>query len=96
MVYSWLSPNFRAFITKVDEVQILKNINEAIQTPHWKRVVMEEMKALEKNGTREVVSLPQNKSVIGSKWVFTIKHKFDGSIERYMGLRILPNTRYRL
>ena len=48
LVYSWLSPNFRAFTVKVDEVKIPRNINEALQLPNSKKVVMEEMDALEK------------------------------------------------
>ncbi|CAN6566752.1 unnamed protein product [Malus baccata var. baccata] len=42
-----------------------------------------EMEALQRNGTWNVVSLPQGKRPVGSKWVFTIKHKADGSIDRY-------------
>ena len=43
----------------------------------------EEMRALEKNGTWDLVDLTKGKSVLFSKWVFTIKYKPDGSIERY-------------
>ena len=39
--------------------------------------------ALEKNGTWDVVELPREKSQIGCKWVFTVKYKADGSLERY-------------
>ena len=41
------------------------------------------MEALEKNGTWDVVVLPREKSPIGCKWVFTVKYKADGSLERY-------------
>jgi len=41
------------------------------------------MDALTKNGTWEVVNLPPNKKVVGSKWVFTVKHRANGSIERF-------------
>ncbi|WJZ99837.1 hypothetical protein VitviT2T_018252 [Vitis vinifera] len=42
------------------------------------------MNSLKKNGTwEEVVDLPREKKVIGCKWVFTIKSKADGSVERY-------------
>jgi hypothetical protein len=30
-----------------------------------------------------LVKLPNGKKVVGCKWVFTIKHKADGSVERY-------------
>jgi len=42
-----------------------------------------EMEALEKNGTWDLVNLPNGKKLVGCKWVYTIKYKADGSIERY-------------
>ncbi|WKA11488.1 hypothetical protein VitviT2T_028982 [Vitis vinifera] len=41
------------------------------------------MNALKKNGTWEVVDLLREKKVVGCKWVFTIKSKANGSVERY-------------
>ena len=41
------------------------------------------MRALKKNGTWDVVNLPKGKKSVGRKWVFTVKYKADGSIERY-------------
>ena len=43
----------------------------------------EEMLALEKNKTWDVVELPRGKQPVGCKWVFTVKYKADGSLERY-------------
>jgi hypothetical protein len=43
----------------------------------------EEMEALHKNKTWDLVKLPNGKKVVGYKWVFTIKHKADGSVEWY-------------
>ena len=51
--------------------------------PKWKEAVMEEMGALIGNQTWEIVKLPPNKKIVGCRWIFTIKHKADGSIERY-------------
>ena len=42
-----------------------------------------EMEALEKNKTWELVKLPEGKKLVGCKWVYTVKYKADGSIERY-------------
>ena len=42
---------------------------------------MEEMNALRRSGIWEIVDLPRGKKTC--KWVFTIKCKADGSIERY-------------
>jgi len=42
-----------------------------------------EIKALDKNNTCKLVTLPLGKNHVGCKWVCTIKYKVDGSIERY-------------
>jgi len=41
-----------------------------------------EIDAIERNEAWELVGLPQGKDVIGG-WVYKMKHKVDGSIERY-------------
>lgn len=38
---------------------------------------------MDQNHTWEITDLPQGKKPIGCKWVYKIKHKADGSIERY-------------
>ncbi|KAJ9546310.1 hypothetical protein OSB04_018853 [Centaurea solstitialis] len=43
----------------------------------------EEMEALYRNGTWELTELPMNRKPIGCKWVFKIKYKSNGEIERY-------------
>ena len=43
----------------------------------------EEMNALEKNKTWEIVDQPKGKNLVGCKWVFALKYKVDGSLERY-------------
>ncbi|XP_071705308.1 uncharacterized protein [Rutidosis leptorrhynchoides] len=42
-----------------------------------------EMKALDDNNTWEKCAMPQRKKPVGCRWVFTIKYKPDGTIERY-------------
>jgi len=43
----------------------------------------DEMRSLQKNQTWELVDLPQGKKPVGCRWIYTIKYKADGSIERY-------------
>ena len=57
--------------------------SEALSHPRWKDAMIDEMKALEKNGTSELMELPKGKKTVGCKWVFTLKHNPDGSIQRY-------------
>ncbi|BBG98965.1 RmlC-like cupins superfamily protein [Prunus dulcis] len=42
-----------------------------------------ELHALESNHTWTITTLPPGKEPIGCKWVYKIKHRSDGSIERY-------------
>jgi len=42
-----------------------------------------EMKALEINRTWDITNLPPNKIPIRCKWVYKIKRRANGSIERY-------------
>ncbi|KAJ9128816.1 hypothetical protein P3X46_034448, partial [Hevea brasiliensis] len=51
--------------------------------PNWIKAMPLELEALEANQTWELVPYPSHKKPIASKWVFRIKHKSDGSIDRY-------------
>src|SRR5260370_7152308 len=51
--------------------------------PQWKGAMDREMVTLERAGTWQTVQRPHNKNVIGSKWVFHIKCKADGSVDKY-------------
>ena len=42
-----------------------------------------EISALEANHTWVLTPLPSHKKTIGCKWVYKVKYRFDGSIERY-------------
>lgn len=42
----------------------------------------QEIQALEKNGTWTMEDLPPGKKALGSHWVYRIKYKSDGSVER--------------
>ena len=54
-----ISPQFRDFTASLDSTVILKNIYTALECPKWKNVIMEEMKAPEKNRTWEICALPK-------------------------------------
>ena len=43
----------------------------------------EKMQALVSQGTQELVTHPEGTRVVGCRWVFTVKHKTDSSVERY-------------
>jgi len=45
--------------------------------------MVEEMHALKKNGTWDLIFLPPRKQPIGCKWVFIVKQKMDSTLDRY-------------
>ena len=57
--------------------------HEASIIPEWQAAMSEELAALERTGTWDIVSLPSHAVPITCKWVFKVKTKSDGSIERY-------------
>ena len=44
--------------------------------------MVEEMKAIEKNGTQEMTDLSEDKNAIGLKWIFKTKFAADGRIQK--------------
>ena len=49
----------------------------------WLEAAQAEIDALTANGTWELVKLPAGRKPVGSRWVFLIKRKSDGTIDRY-------------
>ena len=81
--YAGLSHNFRNFALNISATSVPANIHEALRSSEWKNAVLEELKALQKNNTWDITELPKGKKTVGCKWVFTVKYKADGSIDRY-------------
>src|SRR5262249_31007831 len=81
--YNSLFASYRTFVLSVASVPILQDWTEAFHNPRWKEAMVEEMKALAKNETWELVTPLLDKKLVGCKWVFTVKHRADGFIDRY-------------
>ncbi len=45
--------------------------------------MVEKMKALAKNEIWDLITLFLRKKLVGCKWLFSVNHKTNGSIERY-------------
>ncbi|KAI9195874.1 hypothetical protein LWI28_018949 [Acer negundo] len=81
--YHRYTPAHHNFITQISAVAEPGSYSEAAAHPKWQEAMKSELQALQANGTWSLVPLPAGKSPIGYRWVFKIKHRFDGSIERY-------------
>lgn len=71
------------FVANMNKSSEPKSFEEASKNINWLNAMTEEMKALYENGTWEVVELPDGRIAIGYKWVFKIKYKSSGEVERY-------------
>ncbi|GJV22202.1 reverse transcriptase [Tanacetum coccineum] len=56
---------------------------EAIKDKRWRSVIDSELEALEQNKTWMIEKLSPNKKALGCKWLYKIKYKSDGTIERF-------------
>ncbi|GJS25028.1 retrovirus-related pol polyprotein from transposon TNT 1-94 [Tanacetum coccineum] len=65
-----------------DSILVLKTVGKALPHYGWRVAMIEEMNALDHNGTWALVDLPIHKKSIGYKWVFSVKMNPDGSIAR--------------
>ncbi|CAL2249944.1 unnamed protein product [Prunus armeniaca] len=59
------------------------SLQEALKNPKWTQAMNGEMEALQKNSTWEMTILPKGKRTVGCRWIYTVKFKADGTIERY-------------
>ena len=55
---------------------------EVAQKKEWVEEMTEEYQSIIKNDVWDIVSIPEKKSVVSSKWIYKIKHDADGSIEK--------------
>eukprot|EP00253_Pinus_taeda_P016269 PITA_16269 len=64
-------------------VDDLIHFEDAIKDKKWIEAMDEEMNAIERNKTWDLVELPKGKEVIGVKWVYKTKCNVEGKIERH-------------
>ncbi|KAG8490934.1 hypothetical protein CXB51_014700 [Gossypium anomalum] len=56
---------------------------EAVKSKEWRDTMDDEMEALERKKTWELVDLPNGKETVGLKWIFKTKLQADGSIQKH-------------
>ena len=73
----------QAWVNNVDSIQVTTQVEDALKSREWTEAMDEEMRALQKNNTWEVVELPKGKKPVRCRWIFTFKYKADRSLDRY-------------
>lgn len=81
--YKNFSANHLAFLSAIDSHDEPKNFQQASQDVRWQDAMKKEIRALQQNGTWTLEELPEGKKAIDSKWVYKIKYKPNGDVERY-------------
>ncbi|KAL2232769.1 UNVERIFIED_CONTAM: Retrovirus-related Pol polyprotein from transposon RE1 [Sesamum indicum] len=83
------NPSFALSTSHVEFLAALSTVHEprtylqAQGKVEWEQAMRDELNALEQNETCDVVDLPPGQHAIGSKWVFKVKLKPDGMVDRY-------------
>ncbi|XP_071688787.1 uncharacterized protein [Rutidosis leptorrhynchoides] len=81
--YSCLSSENFCFASNLNKTHEPNSYWEVAQDPNWVNAMNEEMEALNRNGTSILTELPKDRKPIGCKWVYRIKYKSTGVIDRY-------------
>ncbi|XP_043687587.1 uncharacterized mitochondrial protein AtMg00820-like [Telopea speciosissima] len=72
-----------SFLTTLTTTTKPTSFAKAMKHSEWHDAMQNEIIALTNNKTWTLVPLPPSKKIIGSKWVFKIKRRVDGSVERF-------------
>lgn len=70
-------------IQELKEPKTYQQALESEEKVQWLAAMQDEMESLKKNQTWELVELPEDKSALGSKWVYKIKRSSDGDVSRF-------------
>ena len=81
-----------AFLTSVGEPE---SLSDALAHKEWKEAMDREYLALMKNKTRHLIPPGKGKNVIDCKWVYKIKRKADGSIDKYKARLVAKGFKQR-
>jgi histone deacetylase 1/2 len=70
-------------------------LHEALDDSNWRSAMEEEYNALMENKTWHLVPPNKNRNLIDCKWVYRIKKRADGSIDRYKARLVAKGFKQR-
>jgi histone deacetylase 1/2 len=72
-----------------------RNLPDALNDPNWRVAMQDEYDALMLNKTWTLVPPSSNKNIIDCKWVYRIKRRADGTIDRYKAWLVAKGFKQR-
>jgi len=79
-VASYAAPSYRVMSSPTSEPIAFSDAN---RYKAWHGAMHDEIQALRSNNTWSLVPFHPSMNVVGSRWVYKIKHCVNGSIKRY-------------
>lgn len=83
MSNSSLPGTYQAFLTKLTFLKDPQSYAEVVLDPKWILAMNKELQAFQDNNTWSLTDLPPHKVPIRCKWVYKIKYKANGDVDRY-------------
>lgn len=81
--YDHFSQKHRAYLAELASHEEPKSYAQAVNHAEWRDAMALEIKALEDNHTWELTTLPPGRKTVGCRWVYKIKYKATGEIEKH-------------
>ncbi|GJU00934.1 ribonuclease H-like domain-containing protein [Tanacetum coccineum] len=70
-------------LSKFKNYELNKNVKYIIKDSRWVEAMNQEIEALNRNNTWVITELPENTKAIGYKWIYKVKYKANGDVERF-------------
>jgi histone deacetylase 1/2 len=72
-----------------------RNLSAALSDPNWRSAMQDEYDALMSNKTWTLVPPRPHSNIIDCKWVYRVKHRADGTIDRYKARLVAKGFKQR-
>ena len=83
------NPKYALYVELTKEIEP-SCFSQAVKQESWRHAMGAEFNALQQNGTWSLVPHRSDINILPNKWIFKIKRKADGSVERYKA-RLVAN-----
>lgn len=83
VTYEKFNVAHRSFLLAITKEKELSTHQDAIKDSRWQYTMEQELPALESNNTWNLKKLPLRKKATNCKWVYKVKYRSKGSVERF-------------